>query len=85
MAPLLGLIAIPAFVAVVFEPLPQRIDLFYAVLTTAGLGSLLGSAVGVTLGVSRPRRALYAETGSLLLSSSGLIVFVVGSLIQGLT
>jgi membrane protein YqaA with SNARE-associated domain len=81
----LSLIVVPAFVAVVFEPLPERIDPFYAVLTTAGLGSLLGSALGAIMGVSAPRRALYAERGSLSFALLGVAVFCIGSLFQGLS
>jgi hypothetical protein len=78
----LGLIAVPAFVAVVFEPLPERIDPFYAVLTTAGLGSLIGSMIGAVIGASPDRRATYAERLSLVFAFGGLLFFVFGWLIQ---
>jgi hypothetical protein len=76
-------IGIPGFIAIVFEPLPERIDPFYAILTAAGVGSLLGSGLGALTRVSRAQRAVYAETGSLVLALWGLAFFVVGSLIQG--
>jgi hypothetical protein len=81
----LGLFATPALVALVFEPLPERIDLIYAVLSTAGFGSLVGSGYGVVRNVSRARRAVYAETGSLVLAMLGFGFFVSGALIQGVT
>ena len=40
-----------ALIALVFEPFPERIDLFHAVLSTAGIGSLFGSGLGI-LGVA---------------------------------
>ena len=61
-----------ALVALVFEPLPERIDLFYAVLSTAGLGTLLGSGFGTLRRVTRIQRAVYAETGSLLFAAGGV-------------
>lgn len=72
-----------ALIALVFEPLPERIDLFYAVLSTAGIGSLLGSGLGILVGASRTERAVYAETGSLVLAALGLALFVLGALFQG--
>jgi hypothetical protein len=72
-----------ALIAVVFEPFPERIDLFYAVLGTAGIGSLLGSGLGILVGASRTKRAVYAETGSLVLAALGLALFVLGALFQG--
>jgi len=65
-----------ALVALVFEPLPERIDPFYAVLSAAGIGSLLGSGFGTVVGVSRIQRAVYAETGSLVFAAGGLALFV---------
>lgn len=76
-------IAAVAVIALVFELLPKRIDPFYAVLATAGLGSLLGSGLGALSGVPRSQRALYAETGSLLFAAGGLTLFGIGSAIQG--
>ncbi len=85
MAPVLSFIVFPAFVAVVFEPLPERIDPFYAVLTAAGLGSLLGSAIGAIGGASATRRAIYAERLSLVFALGGLAGFAFGLLIQAVT
>lgn len=70
-------------VALVFEPLPERIDPLYAVLTTAGVGSLLGSALGTLRGATRSQRAVYGETGSLVFAVGGLALFALGALIQG--
>jgi hypothetical protein len=53
------------------------------VLTTAGVGSLLGSGLGVLRGVTRSQRAMYAETGSLVFAAGGLVLFAFGVLIQG--
>jgi hypothetical protein len=72
-----------ALIALVFQPLPERIDPFYAVLSTAGIGSLFGSGLGILGGVSRTQRAVYAETGSLVFAAGGLALFVLGALIQG--
>jgi hypothetical protein len=74
-----------ASVAIVFQPLPERVDLVYAVLTSAGLGSLVGSALGAVRGVRAARRARYAERGSLLAASIGLAVFLVVSITQAIT
>jgi hypothetical protein len=76
-------IAVVALIALIFQPLPERIDLFYAVLSTAGLGSLLGSCLGVLSGVSRTERAVYAEAGSLGFAAGGFGLFVLGAVIQG--
>jgi hypothetical protein len=76
-------IAVAALIALVFEPFPERIDLFYAVLSAAGIGSLFGSGLGILVGVSRTQRAVYAETGSLVFAAVGLAFFFLGALIQG--
>jgi hypothetical protein len=77
--------AVLGLVALVFKPLPERVDLFYAVLSTAGLGTLLGSGFGVLRGVTRLQRAVYAETGSLLFAAGGIAAFALGAVIQGVT
>ncbi len=85
MLPSLGLTVIPGVVAVVFEPLPERIDPFYAVLTSAGFGSLLGSVAGVLTHAPAAQRAAYAERFSIVFALAGLAGFVFGWFIQAVT
>lgn len=79
------LVPLTALVAVVFKSLPERVDLVYAVLSSAGLGSLLGSGFGAVRGVPSARRARYAERTSLVVAAIGLVAFVLGAIGQALT
>jgi hypothetical protein len=55
------------------------------VLTTAGLGSILGSGIGILRGLSTAERAAFAEKMSLGFAVVGLMLFVAASLGQAVT
>lgn len=52
-------------IALTLELVPERLDLAGLVLTSAGLGTLAGSAYGLVRRVDSDRRARYAERGAL--------------------
>lgn len=71
--------------ATTFEILPQRIDLVGLVLSSAGLGALLGSGYGRLRETSREKRAALAEVSSLLFAAISAIMFFLLASIQAIT
>lgn len=70
--------------ATTFELLPQRVDLLGFVLSSAGIGALLGSLYGHWQGASRDQRAIQTERFALASAGVGLALFLLVGLIQAL-
>lgn len=71
-----------SLVAVTLELLPEKLSFIGTVLSAAGLGTIIGSFIAWRKGLSRERRAIYAEDLSLLFAGVMICVFPLGALIQ---
>lgn len=70
--------------ATTFELLPERIDLLGFVLSSAGVGALVGSLLGHMQRANQEARATYTEKSALALAGLALIAFLFVALIQAL-
>jgi hypothetical protein len=69
-------------VAVTFELLPERVDLFAFVLQGAGGGGLLATSFAVVRRAKQHKRARWIEVGNACGAAFALVAFVVIALIQ---
>lgn len=70
--------------ATTFELLPDRVDPLQFALTLAGAGALVGTGYGSFRRAGAARRAAYSERASLLGAGLGLVIALVGYLVQEL-
>lgn len=68
--------------AVTFELLPERVDLFAFVLQGAGGGALLGTGFAVILSAKPAERARWVELGNAWGAAGALVAFVGIALFQ---
>lgn len=76
--------ALGVVIATTFELLPERVDPLQFSLTLAGAGSLFGIGFAAARKAGAPRRARYSELGSLYGAGAGLLIALVGYLVQEL-
>ena len=70
--------------ATTFELLPERVDPLQFSLTLAGAGSLFGIGLAAARRAGALRRARYSELGSLYGAGAGLLIALIGYLVQEL-
>ncbi|MDQ3647388.1 MAG: hypothetical protein M3433_02160 [Actinomycetota bacterium] len=76
--------ALGLVLATTFELLPERVDPLQFSLTFAGAGALVGTGYGTIRKAGATRRASYSERASLLGAALGLVIAVVGYVVQEL-
>ena len=76
--------AVGVVIATTFELLPERVDPLQFSLTLAGAGSLFGIGLAAARRAGVSRRARYSELGSLYGAGAGLLIALIGYLVQEL-